>query len=497
MRSKSKLLGAVALVFAGIIFGAILVSGFGWVRPSFADVKLGASKPPVQLNADATAFSQAFIEVAEKVTPSIVQVKVVSEGKQTVPEDHPFFFFRFPDNAPREQQGAGSGIIISDDGYILTNNHVVQDAKRITVALHDRRELEGKLIGTDPLTDLAVIKINADNLPEAFLGDSEKLKVGQWVMAIGNPLSLASTVTSGIISALNRGIQIIEDSYGVEDFIQTDAVINPGNSGGALVDLNGSVIGINTAIATRTGTYMGYGFAIPINLARSVAKDLIAHGSVSRGYIGVQIREVDAALSRSLGMETPTGVIIERVVEGGSAASEDIKVGDVILKVDERIVNQPNQLQSYIAAKPAGTKVKLELWRDGKKIDRTVTLKARDGEETETAKKEVEKETKKDSEEITSLDFEVVGLTVRNMTEQEKTQFKIESGVMISNVKAFSRAADQGLSRGLVISKADRKNVNNVAELKKIFDDKKGSAVLLVVVDSQQNSRFVGLEIPQ
>src|SRR5690554_396995 len=368
MKSRKGLYGAFTLILIGVLFGAVLLSGFGLVRPNINDIQLGAENPPVNLDADATAFSKAFIEVAEKVTPAIVQISVVSERESP----HDDFFFPFFRDMPREQRGSGSGIIISEDGYIITNNHVVENANRVNVGLYDRRNFSAKVIGTDPLTDLAVIKIDAENLPTAYLGDSDDLKVGQWVMAIGNPLSLASTVTAGIVSAIGRGqLNLIRDSYGVENFIQTDAVINPGNSGGALVDLSGAVVGVNSAIATRgTGTYIGYGFAIPINLAKAVAKDLIAHGSVSRGYIGVLIGEVDDAMAKSLGLERPRGIIVQDLVEGGAAEDADIRVGDVILKIDGREVNQTNQLQSYVATKTAGTDVTLTLFRDGKEIEK-------------------------------------------------------------------------------------------------------------------------------
>lgn len=493
MRGKS-ILGAAALVVLGILFGAVLVSGFGWVKPGLADVKLGADRAPVMPNAELNNFSQAFIEVSEKVTPSIVQINVVAESKGNK-GGFDFFPFDF-DGGSKETEGSGSGIIISNDGYILTNNHVVENAKRVEVILNDRRKFEAKVIGTDPLTDLGVIKINATNLNAAYLGNSDNLKVGQWVMAIGNPLSLSSTVTAGIISALNRGqLRLINDSYGVENFIQTDAVINPGNSGGALVDLNGAVIGVNTAIATRTGTYIGYGFAIPINLAQNVAKDLIANGKVSRGYIGVQIREVDAALAKSLGLDKPSGVIIEKIVEGGSAAAADVKKGDVILKIDNREVNAPNTLQSYVAGKSAGTKVVLTLWRDGKQIERTVTLKPRDEDNT-VAKNDDKTPEKEEEIAAEQIKLESIGLTVRNLKATELKQYKIENGVLIAEVKPYSLAYDQGLGRGLVITKADRKEVGSVGDLQKIINNNKGKAVLLEVSDNQGNSRFVGLEIP-
>jgi len=492
---KKRILTGVTLIALGVLLSTLLLAGFGWIRPSFADIRLGAEQPPVNLNVEADIFSKAFIEVAEKVTPSIVQINVISKMKKGSTQD--FFFFPFKDDESPEAEGSGSGVIISSDGYILTNNHVVENATKVTVGLWDKRKIEAKVIGTDPLTDLAVVKIDAENLPMAYLGDSDKSKVGQWVMAIGNPMALQSTVTAGIISALNRGqLRLIADSYGVENFIQTDAAINPGNSGGALVDLSGAVIGINTAIATRTGAYIGYGFAIPINLARSVSQDLIAHGKVNRGYIGVQIREVDASLAKSLGLEKSTGVIIEKIVEGGAASNEDIKNGDVILKIDNLEVSQPNQLQSYVASKSAGSKVKLTIFRDGKEIVRTVTLKPKEDDSTTLTKSD---ESNEENSEVTknSIHFSDVGLTVKNMSSQDIREYDVEGGVLITKIENLSSAYNQGLGVGLVITKADKKNVGSVSELKKIFESKKGGAVLLVVVDKDGNSRFVGLEIPK
>jgi serine protease Do len=495
MRSR-KIMGAFALLIAGMLFGALLVSGFGLVRPGYGDINLGANNPPVNLDADATAFSKAFIEVAEKVTPTIVRITVVSKRTENPHEE--FFFFPFRD-MPREQQGSGSGIIISDDGYIVTNNHVIENATSIKVDMFDKRRYDAKVIGRDPLTDLAVVKIDATDLPVAFLGDSEGIKVGQWVMAIGNPLSLASTVTAGIISAVGRGqLNLIRDSYGVENFIQTDAAINPGNSGGALVDLSGAVIGVNSAIAaSRTGTYIGYGFAIPINLAKSVAKDLIAHGKINRGYIGVNIQEVDQALAKSLGLDRPRGIIIQGLVPGGAAAEADIKEGDVILQIDGREVNQANELQSYVASRSAGTKVNLTLFRDGKEIERTVTLKPRDEDTSTQPIVETEAPEAKDKVKETTAEFESIGLTVRDLSAKEKKDYKLESGAIITDVKSFSRAADKNLAVSFVITEADRKKVIGAADLRKVIESKKGEAVLLKVRDKNGNTSFVGLEIPQ
>jgi serine protease Do len=494
MKSRKGLYGAFALILIGILFGAVLVSGFGLVRPGLADIRLGANEPPVNLDADATSFSKAFIEVAEKVTPAIVQISVVSERE--TPEGD-FFFFPFKD-LPKEQRGSGSGIIISEDGYIITNNHVVENASKVDVGLFDKRRFSAKVIGTDPLTDLAVIKIDADNLPTSYLGDSDDLKVGQWVMAIGNPLSLASTVTAGIVSAIGRGqLNLIRDSYGVENFIQTDAVINPGNSGGALVDLSGAVVGVNSAIATRgSGTYIGYGFAIPINLARAVAKDLIAHGSVSRGYIGVLIGEVDDALAKSLGLDRPKGVIIQDLVEGGAAEGKDIKVGDVILKIDGKDVNQANQLQSYVATKTGGTEVVLTIFRDGKEIERKVTLKARDSESKTEPVVDSGNDSKRDNS-ASSATFDALGLSVKDLSSSDKEKYKADAGVIITEVKPFSKAEDQRLFQGLLIVEADKKKIEDTGDLKEVFENKKGEAVLLKLQDANGVNQFRGIEVPE
>ncbi len=495
---RKNILGTISLIVIGIIFGAVLVSGFGWVRPSYGDVKIGADRPPVEkLDVNAAAFNDAFVNVAQTVTPSIVQVTVVSSVKNKLPDSF-HFFFPFKEDVPREQQGGGSGIIISDDGYILTNNHVVEDAKQVTVSLHDKREFEAEVIGTDPLTDLAVIKIDADDLPVAYLGDSDKIKVGQWVMAIGNPLSLASTVTAGIVSATSRNINIIQDRYGVENFIQTDAAINPGNSGGALVDLNGAVIGVNSAIATdgMTQRYIGYGFAIPINLAKSVANDLISNGKVSRGYIGVSISEVDAQTAKAIGLKEPKGVLVQELVKGGAAEKADVKEGDVILKVDSKNVDQPNELQSYIASKRAGSEVKLLIFRDGKEIERYVTLKSRDDDES-TVVDVKNKNTKGKNLDSQTISFEDLGLTIKDLDSAELKEYKVENGIMISDVKQFSKSFNQGLREGIVITSVDRKPIENVKEFQSIIDKKKGQAVLLKIVDREGNSRILGLDIPK
>ncbi len=495
---KKNILASAALIFIGIVFGAVLVSSFGWVRPSMADVKIGDNSEPLNISSpSAQSFNDAFTTVAENVTPSIVRITVVSKSKED-PHSGFRFFMPFNDEMPKEQKGGGSGVIISDEGYILTNNHVVENAVSVTVGLYDKREFQADVIGTDPLTDLAVIKIDADELTVAKLGDSDKLKVGTWVMAIGNPLALTSTVTAGIISAVNRNLNLIRDSYGVEDYIQTDAAINPGNSGGALVNLNGEVIGINSAIATNglTGSYIGYGFAIPINLAKTVAEDLIANGKVSRGYIGVNISEVNAATAKALGLDKPQGVMIQGIVDGGAASKADIRAGDIILKIDDKEVNMPNELQSYVASKRAGQDVVLTLYRDGETIERTVTLKAREEGSTPKLVDNPHKKKENDEKELKEITFDDLGLTVRNATEDQLAKFKADNGVLVVNVKRFGKAEDQGLASGILISEVNKEKIQDVSELEDVFNDNKGNAVLLKVIYGDGVSRFIGLEIP-
>lgn len=498
MKSKN-LLGSIALILIGVLFGAVLVSGFGWVRPSLADVMIGAKNPPVN-DVDVNAFSKAFVDVANKVTPSIVKINVLSKS-QSGPQDDFFFFFPFRDkdfNVPREQLGSGSGVIISKDGYILTNNHVVENATKVEVSLYDRQTVDADVIGTDPLTDLAVIKVHTDNLPEAFLGNSDDVQVGQWVMAIGNPLSLSSTVTAGIISAKGRNIGIISDQAGIEDFIQTDAAINPGNSGGALVDLSGAVIGINTAIAAgQTGTYIGYGFAIPINLAKNVAKELIANGKVNRGYIGVNITQVDPATARAVGLDKARGIMVQGLLSNGAAEKAGIKEGDIILKVDGREVNQPNALQSYIASKTAGTDVTLSIFRDGKTIDKKVTLKSRNNDTKVEPTSEKKKSRSPQDAASSSMTFDNLGLTLRNLSDDEQKTYKVDHGILITDVKLLSRADNQEIRKGYVITQVDKKNIDDVSDFDKIVKGKKGSAVLLKLVDGSGTPFFRGLEIPE
>ncbi len=504
---KRSVFAALFLIVVGIIFGAVLVSNFDGVDLGLAQnksIKLGSDRTPPKANSELKALNEAFVNVARDATPSVVSIVVTTKAKKSKGNE---FFHYFPDfkfKMPEEEQsqGAGSGVIVNSDGYILTNNHVVQDADEngIEVVLSDTRRFKAKLVGTDPLTDIGVIKIDINNLPVAMLGNSDELQVGQWTIAIGNPLALTSTVTAGIVSYLGRNIQIIGDNYGVENFIQTDAAINPGNSGGALINIYGEVIGINTAIATTNARYQGYGFAIPINLAKTVAEDLILHGKVERGYIGVSISAVDATVAKAAGLEKVEGVLVQDLVEGGAAKDAGIKEGDIILSVDGKGVKAPNELQTLIAGKHPGEKVTLHIWRDRKTVEKSVKLKPRGDNATVAANTEEEGGDEQATEDKSSkaVQFDALGFTVMKADAKVKKDRKVDSDVIVSSVKRYSEADNRQIHEGDIIVEADRKEIASVSEFERLVKSKKsGDALMLRVKGANGASRYIAVQIPK
>jgi len=507
--SKKSVLAALVLISVGIVFGALLVSSFDGavglgLAGSGGDVKLGGPVPIATVSQDLKGASATFVSIAKAVTPSVVAITVTSSGKGKkggAPQDFFHFFgpeFRNPESEP--SQGSGSGVVINADGYIATNNHVVEGADKdgIEVVLNDKSRYKARLIGTDPTTDLAVIKIDAGDLTVAALGNSDNVQVGEWVLAIGNPLGLTSTVTAGIISAIGRNIRIINDSYGIENFIQTDAAINPGNSGGALVNMNGEVVGINTAIATTNARYQGYGFAVPVNLLKTVAADLIRDGKVRRGYIGVQIQSIDATMANALGLERTAGVLVQSVVKGGAGEQAGLKEKDVILSVDGKETNEANELQSHIATRHPGDVVTLKVFRDGKTLEKKVTLKPRDEDSAVRAAKQDEEE-KPDSEEMASaVSLDALGLSVRALTPDEKKEAEVTNGVLVVEVKPFSEASERGIMAQDLILEADRKDLKTPKDLKSIVEGrKKGESILMRVKRQGGVSSYVAVQIPR
>lgn len=371
------------MIFAGVMGGLITLAGVQLMNNNdkSPETPQGVAR---QVNWASTAnysgsVPSDFTVPAGKAMPAVVHIKSVVKNA-TEPEDlsaNPFRFFFDNDlfGSPGPQVGTGSGVIYSPDGYIITNNHVVEGASELEVTLYDNRTLSAKIIGTDKKTDLAVIKIEADNLPVLAPANSDEAKVGEWVLAVGNPFDLTSTVTAGIISAKGRNIRLIEGRDAIEAFIQTDAAVNPGNSGGALVDAQGRLLGINTAIATRTGSFQGYSFAIPVNLAQRIADDIIKYGSYQRAFLGVNIVELDSEGAKELGLDFSQGVVIESIVEGGSAEYAGLLPKDVIVKVDGRDVKTVPQLQEIVGRAKVGDVLNVTVNRQGRTKNIDVNMK--------------------------------------------------------------------------------------------------------------------------
>ena len=489
--SKSKLMAVAGFILIGVAIGMIFASNFNWTPSSFASKKsesvvLGNQEAVSNAILDLQNTSKAFTAVSKEILPTVVSIATSKILKRSPEEDDfwgpifkDFFGRDFQQKAPESQhlQGLGSGVIVNKDGYILTNHHVIQGADDIKVTLYDKREFEAKLIGTDPLTEVAVIKIQGGNLPIARLGDSGEIEVGEWVLAVGNPLYLTSTVTAGIVSAKGRAIGIIQDedaeqtggSYAIENFIQTDAAINPGNSGGALVNLKAEVIGINTAIATRTGGYQGYGFAIPVNLAKKIMSDLIDKGYVTRAWLGIAMRPVNERVVERYNMDRPKGVIVEQVMDDSPAKKADLKPLDIILKIDGEEVFQSNEVQNIIALKNPDDVIKLTILRDGKEKEIRVKLGQKD-----TGKEGSEPQ---EEDEVASL-----GLSIQNLTDEIRSRYnayKDAEGVIVTKVESYSAAAEAGIQRGDLIVKIEDESVNSVALYRKVLRKyKKGEVII-------------------
>ncbi|MCB0723381.1 MAG: Do family serine endopeptidase [Ignavibacteriae bacterium] len=498
--SKKLVLSTALVLIVALTFGAVLIASFNKGSLLVADSKLDFKTTPPIANENPTIrdLNDAFIEVSEKVTPATVYIEVTTKGKENNDNEkqNDLDFFFGPDNMDdMPSQGSGSGVIISSDGYIMTNNHVVTKASDdgIKVVLTDKREFHARLIGTDPNTDIAVIKIDADNLPVASVGNSDEVKVGEWVLAIGNPLGLNNTVTSGIVSAIGRNIRM-GDSYSINNFIQTDAVINPGNSGGALVDMNGYVIGINAAIKTNTGFYQGYGFAIPINIAKEVAQELIEKGKVARGYIGVSIKDVDIKEAKGLGLNEAKGVLIQGVQPGSGGEEAGLKIGDIILKVDGQEVNASNQLQTVIGAKDPGDVVDLTVFRNGDTFDTKVTLK--EAIQPNQPVSNNAPESNESTPNLNSKAFEGLGLKVSDMTGSMLSKYGVSNGIYVTSVGTYTEAFNRGLREGLVITEADKSKISSVEDLASVISDKnKGDVVMLRVVSPAKDVRLIALEV--
>lgn len=429
-----------------------------------------------------------FTVAAAKTVPAVVHIKVTMSASPQTNYIDPIFrdFFGdggFPFGQRGPSMGSGSGVIISADGYIVTNNHVVNGADKIEVVLNDKRSYKGKVIGTDPNTDLALVKIEADNLPFVVYGNSDNVKIGEWVLAVGNPLNLTSTVTAGIVSAKGRNINIIgEDGsrtpFPIESFIQTDAAVNRGNSGGALVNTRGELIGINTAIASQTGMYAGYSFAVPVNLVKKVMDDLLEYGKVQRAFLGVQIQEVNSDVAKEKGLKSTRGVLVARVNDGGAAELAGVQSGDVIISVAGVDVNSTSELMEQVGRHRPGDKIDIKVIRENKDKNLAVVLR---GEDNTTDFK------KKEPVNVNNL----LGAEFQDLSSSEKKNLRIENGVKISSLKS-GKMSSVGIRSGFIITRLNNKTVSSAEDVDNIVNSTESNMIMIEGVYPQNpNSKYV------
>jgi len=367
----------ISFVLAGAFGGLIALGGAWLLSPNKQRIASETAAPARAINFSPGNVPFDFTAAANVSMPVVVHIKASAKQKTQANEGYnPLRFFFGDEMLNQPMEGTGSGVIYSNDGYIITNNHVVEFADKVRVTLYDNREFEATVVAKDKKTDLAVVKIEATDLPVLKLADSDAAKVGEWVLAVGNPFDLTSTVTAGIISAKGRSLRLIEGRDAIESFIQTDAAVNPGNSGGALIDAQGRLLGINTAIATRTGAFQGYSFAIPINLAKRIVDDMIKFGSYQRAFLGVNIYELGDEEAREMGLKVSQGVVIETLVDGGSAQYAGLQPKDVIVKVDGRDIKNVPELTEIVGRAKVGDVLNLTINRKGETIDVAVRMKA-------------------------------------------------------------------------------------------------------------------------
>jgi Do/DeqQ family serine protease len=509
MKNKKVRIALISIGTSLLILAAYIII---FKNNIFAQQEIGSSKPPVELNPTIKALNDAYKNAANAVIESVVNIRVKIKPKSSsrfkifpFDEEDPNFkewgdFFRkhFGDVDP-EMTSAGSGVFVTSNGYIVTNNHVVEDADEIKVITYNKKEYKAKIIGTDKWTDLAVIKIDGEGFKPVHFANMDEIKVGELVIAVGNPLGLSSTVTSGIISALGRGgLNLIrpEDggkvNYAIENFIQTDAPINPGNSGGGLFNLSGSLVGINTAIATRTGTYIGYGFAIPADLVKTVVAEIIQYGKFQRAYLGVYIRSVDETYAKAFGLKEVKGAFVNDVEKGSPAEKAGIKIEDVILAVDGKEINSSNELQTEIAKRKPGETVELTIWRQKKEIKLKVKLGTREGDIAMKGTDDIEEP--KPGQSVT---IEKLGLIVTPLDDKIKESFEVTNGVYLKDVKNKTLMRERGLLPGGVILKVDNQEITSVTQLKKIIESKKPGDAVLFRIKYKDTSTIVAIEVPE
>jgi serine protease Do len=521
--ARRRLTAGSFTIALGVLLGAGLHSGFLATSSIFAapgeGVATEAFTTPAAMAVNVVDLSNAFADLAERTTPAVVQIEVTIsnqavagiEPSQSIPEPFRRFFEnpQVPDQGT-PMRGGGSGFLVSADGYIVTNNHVVGEADEITVTLHDHRAYTAELVGTDPTTDVAVIKIDGSGLPYLNWGRSSTVRVGSWVMAIGSPGvgdgQLQSTVTTGIVSAKGRPLRLIGQGlandprygreyagYAIENFIQTDAVINPGNSGGPMVDPTGNVIGVNSAIASTDGHYQGYGFAIPSDLVHKVASDLIQHGSVRRPWLGVQVLGVTPEDAEAFHLPSVSGVVIQSVTAGGPAEDAGLEQGDVIVAVNGVTIGTGGALQEQIAILDQGDQVTVGVFRDGRARDVKVRLGAAPSPSTAPAPRSA---SSGPAASRGDMDVERLGLTFRSLDQATARElgFQHEGGVVVSDVDPMGPAASRGVGAGLRLKRFGQVEIGGLADIDRAMAGvSSGNVVTLVVESPAGDTRIVNI----
>jgi len=469
-----KIASLLAIAFAGAIVAIFLYSK---IYNQSREVSVQGTSPMQLTNYVAPASPQAQLpdltQAAEKSVHAVVHITTKVKAQSYGGNDNPLYDFFFGprgsipqprgyNQEPEYNMGAGSGVIIGSEGYIVTNNHVIEDADNIEVVLNDSRKFTAKVIGRDPNTDIALVKIEAKELPYLAWGNSDALKLGEWVLAVGNPFNLTSTVTAGIVSAKSRSIGIMSGQMPLESFIQTDAAVNPGNSGGALVNASGELIGINAAIASRTGSYSGYSFAIPSSIAHKVVDDLKQFGGVQRALLGVEMKPVDDDLAKEKNLGKIEGVYVVRITDEGAARQAGIKAGDVITAVNGNQVNAPQQLQEQIGKYRPGDKVAITVKRNGDLKQYDVVLRNTKGDTS-----------------IVKESFSVMGAEFAPITEKDKERLKIDEGIQVINL-SNGKLKEAGVKNGFIITDINKSPVSSVEDVKRVLSQSSNKKPILV-----------------
>jgi len=474
MKNMKKYTLTFLLVLASAFLAVWLYSSF-FNKPQIVTITEERPMSFVNLPANSQQQLPDLTFAAENSVHAVVHIATQSMRGGGWSSGNPFFdeFFGFRRQEPQLAMGYGSGVILTQDGYIVTNNHVIERAQNIKVILNNKREYDARLIGADPSTDLALLKIEAENLPYLTYGNSDELKLGEWVLAVGNPFNLTSTVTAGIISARARNLGINTDQYSIESFIQTDAAVNPGNSGGALVNQQGNLVGINTAIASRTGSYTGYSFAVPVTIVQKVVEDLKEFGEVQRALLGVSIADVTNTLADEKNLERVEGVYVAGVAENGAAKDAGIKEGDVIISVAGEPVNSTAELQERVSRFRPGDDVRIVVKRKGERKQFNVTLRNKHGDT-----------------QIVRDNVTVLGARFETIRDADKRNLNIEFGIRIVELNR-GKLRDAGMKEGFIVTHVNKKPMYEVNDFKREIGDAKGGVLVEGVYPNGELAYFV------